>query len=95
VGERQVSGDNLACFFLQPRPLSRRAFVSVVAGSGLPGLKLTELLPYFLAGTPIPDCFVPGTEMLTRGSDGIRVAGFFGPDRQVASGDFAWKARAD
>lgn len=95
VGDRRLSGDNLACLFLQPSPLSDRALVGVVGGSGLPGLKLTERLPYFVAGVAIPDCFVAGTEMLTNGSEGIRVAGFFGPDWQVASGDFAWNNPAE
>ena len=44
IGNRTVSGDDLACLFLQPRPGSERATVGVVAGSGMIGLRLTERL---------------------------------------------------
>jgi hypothetical protein len=63
----------------------------VVSGSGLPGLRLTERLPYFVSGTGFPDCLVLGAETLTKGAEGVRVAGFFGNDWGVASGDFVWR----
>ena len=37
IGKRTISGDDLACLFLQPRPGSDRAAVGVVAGSGSAG----------------------------------------------------------
>jgi len=90
VGQRELSGDDLAVLFLRPRPGSEQALVGVVAGSGPAGMRLTERLPYFLSGVGYPDCIVLGPEVLTRGSAGIRVAGFFGLDWQVETGDFAW-----
>ena len=91
VGQRDLAGDNLACLFLQPSPLDPHALVGVVTGSGMPGLRLTERLNYFLAGGGIPDCLVIGSDMLTRGAEGLRVVGFFGQDWQVDSGEFAWR----
>jgi hypothetical protein len=57
----------------------------------VPGLRLTERLPYFLAGVAYPDCIVLGTDVLTHGTAGVRTAGFFGLDWAVASGEFAWE----
>jgi dienelactone hydrolase len=90
VGGRELNGSDLACLFLQPNPTEDQALVGVVSGSGLPGLRLTERLPYFLAGAGFPDCLVVGSEMLTRGVAGVRAAGFFGQDWSVAHGEFGW-----
>jgi pimeloyl-ACP methyl ester carboxylesterase len=87
VGGRKEKGD-LACLFISPRPGSDRALVGVVAGSGPAGERLTELLPYFLSGVGYPDCVVLGPEVLWKGSSGVRLAGFFGADWGVESGEF-------
>ena len=92
VGDRSVRRDDLSCLFLQPRPDSQRASVAVVAGTGMPGLRLTHRLPYFMAGTGYPDCLVVGAPALEQGTAGIVAAGFFGNDWSVARGDFAWNA---
>ncbi len=91
VGERQVAGSDLACLFLRPRPGSDRACVGVVTGTGVAGMKLTDRLPYFLAGVAYPDFTILGPDMLTKGTEGIRAAGFFGLDWSVNTGEFAWR----
>ncbi len=93
VGERKLTGEHLACLFLRPRPGSDRACVGVVGGSGLAGMRLTDRLPYFVSGVAYPDCIVLGPETLREGVDGVRVAGYFGPDWGVGSGEFAWGNR--
>ncbi len=90
VGETKITGSDLGVLFLQPHPQDPLALVGVVAGSGLPGMRLTERLPYFLAGAGFPDCLVVGSDMLTKGSAGVRAAGFFGEDWQVTGGEFGW-----
>lgn len=90
VGGRSVERDDLACLFLQPRSDSEIASVGVVAGSGMAGLRMTNRLPYFMAGTGYPDCLVVGADALERGTEGIVAAGFFGNDWSVERGDFAW-----
>lgn len=90
VGGRTVSRNDVACLFLQPRPDSEFASVGVIAGTGLPGLRVTQRLPYFLAGTGYPDCLLIGADALRRGNAGIVAAGFFGNDWSVSGGDFAW-----
>jgi dienelactone hydrolase len=91
IGEREEKGDDLACLFVRPRPGSDRACVAAVAGSGLPGMRLTDRLPYFVSGVEYPDCLVLGPESLSKGSEGVRVAGFFGNDWGIGSGEFVWK----
>lgn len=90
IGERALSGDDLACLFLRPRPGSGTACVAAVSGTGVVGMKLTDRLNYFLSGVEYPDCTVIGPEMLREGVKGIRVAGFFGNDWSMDQGDFAW-----
>lgn len=89
IGARSETGEDLACVFLRPRPGSKEACVAVVGGSGVAGMRLTDRLPYFLAGLAYPDCTIIGPEMLTEGSTGIRMAGFFGLDWSVDKGEWA------
>lgn len=91
IGTRVEKSEDLACLFLRPRPGSDTACVGVVSGSGLVGLRLTERMPYFVAGTGFPDCLVVGAESLMQGRAGVRAAGFFGLDWSVTQGEFAWR----
>jgi dienelactone hydrolase len=91
LGDREETGEDLACLFLRPRPGSDSALVGVVSGSGLPGLRLTDRIPYFISGVAYPDCTLLGPETLEPGPAGIRAAGFFGPDWSLASSDFVWQ----
>jgi len=91
IGARAATGSDLACLFLRPRPGSDIACVGVVSGTGLAGMKLADRLNYFFAGVAFPDCTVIGSDMLTKGAQGVRVAGFFGNDWSVDKGEFAWR----
>lgn len=91
IEERELKGDDLACLFVRPRPGSHVASVGVVTGTGLSGLRLTDRVPYFMAGVAFPDCTVFTSETLAQGTVGVRVAGFFGPDWSVKTGEFVWR----
>lgn len=91
IGDREQRGENLACLFCRPRPGSDIASVAVISGSGIIGLKLTDRVPYFMAGVAYPDCTVFGPETLSNGYEGVRVAGYFGNDWSVEKGEFAWR----
>ncbi|HVY71652.1 MAG TPA: prolyl oligopeptidase family serine peptidase [Verrucomicrobiae bacterium] len=91
VGDREVKGDDLACLFVRPRPGSDVACVAAVSGSGPVGMRLTDRAPYFTSGVAFPDCSVFGADVLSSGFGGVRVAGFFGNDWGVSSGEFAWR----
>ena len=88
AGAQNLTGDDLACLFLRPRPGSVRASVGVVSGSGLVGMRLTDRLPYFLSGVEYPDYLVLNPDTLTSGISGVRLAGFFGPDWTIPTGEF-------
>src|SRR5205823_3954754 len=80
VGGREIAGSDLACLFVRPRPGSPQALVGVAGGTGPVGMRLTDRMPYFVSGVEYPDLLVLGPEALERGSEGVRVAGFFGQD---------------
>jgi dipeptidyl aminopeptidase/acylaminoacyl peptidase len=91
ISDRELRGEELACLFCRPRPGSNHASVAVISGSGLAGLKLTDRVPYFMAGVAYPDCTVFGPETLAKGNDGVLVTGYFGNDWSVDHGEFAWR----
>jgi dienelactone hydrolase len=91
VGPRTVSGEDLACLFIRPRPGSKEASVGVIAGSGLTGLRLTERLPYFTSGVAYPDCLVLRAKTVLESSGAPTAAGYFGANWDVESGEFAWR----
>ena len=90
IGNRDWTGEDMGCLFLQPHPRDPEALVGVVAGSGKPGMRVMERMPYFISGAGFPDCLVVGAELPAKGVNGLRAAGFFGPDWQVETGDFVW-----
>jgi dienelactone hydrolase len=91
IGDRELRGEDLACLFCRPRPGSNHASVAVISGSGVTGLKLTDRVPYFMAGVAYPDCTVFGVETLAKGNDGVLATGYFGNEWSVDHGEFAWR----
>lgn len=87
IGERRIEGDSLALLMIRPQPNHRWSSVGVVAGTGVKGMRLTEQLPYFVAGVHYPDLTVISLDMLEDGVSGIRAAGYFGNDWSVEKGD--------
>ena len=61
-----------------------------MTGTGLPGMRVTERLPYFVSGVGYPDCLLLNAAVLTKGNSAVRAAGFFGEDWSVTGGEFAW-----
>jgi dienelactone hydrolase len=90
VGDTEVVGDDLAALFVRPIAGTEDGLVGVVTGTGIAGMRLTERLPYFVSGVAYPDAIVLGPEFLTEGSDGVRVAGLFGGDWGIETGEFVW-----
>jgi hypothetical protein len=90
LGLRTISGDDLACLLIRPRPGSDRASVAAISGTGMIGLRLTERLPYFTSGVAYPDCLVLKAKTAGGNSPVSIAAGYFGADWDVESGEFAW-----
>lgn len=93
VGDRAVAGDDLGGLFIRPRPGSE-ASVGVVTGTTAAGMRLCDRLPYFVSGVGYPDCVVFSPDILEAGVAGVRVAGFFGLDWGVESGEFVWSTES-
>ena len=92
VGDHTLEGDDLALLAVYPRRDSDVASVAVVGGTGLPGCRTTDHLPYFVSGVAYPDWTVIGTEFLTEGLAGVRGAGFFRGDWSTEEGaEAAWR----
>jgi poly(3-hydroxybutyrate) depolymerase len=91
IGTRVLRGDDLACLFCRPRPGSDEACVVAISSTGVAGARAINGASYLTAGTAYPDCTVFGAETLSKGTEGVRAAGFFGMDWGVASGDFVWR----
>ncbi|MEM7204769.1 MAG: prolyl oligopeptidase family serine peptidase [Planctomycetota bacterium] len=91
VGERKLKADDLAGLFVLPRRGSDVASVGVIGGTGPRGMRLTDQLPYFVSGVAYPDWLVFGREVLAHGVDGVRGAGFFGPDWSLGNGQACWQ----
>jgi hypothetical protein len=91
IGTRVAEADSLACLFIRPMPVSDRAAVGVVSGTGMSGLRLTERLSYFLSGVAYPDVTLFDAKKLDAGAATPVAAGYFGDFWDVESGEFAWK----
>ena len=91
VGSKRIAGKDLACFFIRPRSDSESACVGVVAGTGIQGMRLTNTRPYLSAGYALPDIIVFNAQVGKGNGQGIKLAGFFGLDWEVESGEFIWE----
>ena len=52
-------------------------------------MRLGDRVPVFTSGSAFPDLIVYGSNALVDGSKGIRIAGYFGNDWRVESGEWA------
>jgi hypothetical protein len=57
-------------------------------------MRSTDRIPLFSSGAGIPDLIVVSPAMLEKGSEGIRVAGYFGNDWSVEKGEFVFAPEA-
>lgn len=84
LGDRELTGDDLAAWFCRPRPGSETAMVAVIAPTGPAGRQLAWTNAYFISGAAYPDLLVASAEMLTQGIAGLRAATFFTEDWSLA-----------
>jgi hypothetical protein len=89
AGGTRLEGKDLACLFLRPRPGSDTACVAAVSGTGILGMRLTNTRPYLYAGFALPDLLVFDARVAQGSGKGLKLAGFFGTDWGVESGEFA------
>jgi hypothetical protein len=88
LGSTMVTGNDVCCIFVRPRPGSPSASVGVVSGTGIDGMRLANLATYLEPGLGLPDLTVFTSEVMTRGDAGIVLTGFFGSDWSLDRGEF-------
>ena len=85
VGNKLWTGDDLGAYFVWPIAGSPIASVSVIAGSGIKGMKAAMANQYFAGASGFPDFMIFSLDMLHAGADGIKMAGFFDNDWKISS----------
>jgi hypothetical protein len=101
VGERALKGEDLS-FLAYLRIAGVRKIkigdtsdflgaIAIIGGTGIVGMRGTDLMPYFVSGVHYPDLFVYDSRNHTIGSKAVRAAGYFGNDWSVEKGDIAWR----
>jgi len=87
AGSRIFTGNDLAAYFMWPRPDSDLASVAVVSGTGLQGMKAANANQYFSGGSGFSDFMIFTNEMLRHGVSGVKMAGFYGNDWSLRESD--------
>lgn len=77
LGDETHTGQDLGVYFTYPRPDSPIASVSVVAGTGVPGMKAAWANQYFAAGSGFPDYLIFTADLPRDGAKAIKATGFF------------------
>ncbi len=95
LGDRSWQGSDLSAFFVRPIEDDAESLVGVVAGSGLVGMRATNMLPYFTSGVAYPDVTVFQASALKVGNKGVVVAGFFGEKWDVGGGSIVRRSSND
>jgi len=91
IGDKLLTGADIGCYFIRPRPGSENNTVAVIAGTGIKGSKATYPNQYFIAGTSFPDLTVFRMPAINDAYENVECAGFFGNDWSIDEGDFVWK----
>jgi len=77
IGSKKLTGDDLGAYFIWPIAGTSTNTVSVISGSGLPGMNAANANQYFAGGSGFPDIMVFRLKMLTDGIDKVEYAGFY------------------
>ncbi len=88
LGGEGFGGGNICCIFVRPRPGSSRASVGVVGGTGIEGMRLSQIARYLEPGLGLPDLTVFSSDIIAQGDAGVLLTGFFGPDWSMTTGEF-------
>lgn len=86
---RDLQGDLGLLTVIHPERDMPAATIGVIGGTTLKGCRSTDRLPIFLSGVHYADVFVNTPEMYLKGSKGVKMTGFYGPDWSAEKGEFA------
>ena len=77
AGGKTFTGDQYGSYFVWPLKNSNNASVAVITGTGLKGMKAAFANQYFAGASGFPDYMIFTLEMLNRGVDEVKMAGFY------------------
>lgn len=76
AGDRKYTGDDLAAYFIWPGDGIRNS-VAVIAGTGVKGMHAADANQYFAGGSGFPDYIIFSSDILKKGVQGVKQAGFY------------------
>jgi pimeloyl-ACP methyl ester carboxylesterase len=99
VGGRTIEGEDLSVMMVRPKESAGTPSMlenahyqfAIVGGTGLVGMRSTDVMPYFVSGVHYPDLFVFDSRLHEIGSKAVRIAGVFGNDWSVKNGEIVWR----
>lgn len=74
IGKKTWTGDDLGVLAVAPMKNAPGFLVGIVAGTGLPGSRALDRLPYFSAGAGFPELIVLRSSVWTEGMAGVEFA---------------------
>jgi len=77
IGNKNWKGDDLAAYFIWPISGTAANTVSVITGTGLPGMNAANANQYFAGGSGFPDIMLFRLKMLQSGVDQVEYADFY------------------
>ena len=95
IGDRTLTGNDLATYFVRPRPDSALASVGAVAWTGPAGWVAAGPVQYFVSGAGFPDLMVFSADVFKSGTAGVKAVGWFGDDWSLERGDVVWAPGSD
>lgn len=87
MGDQSWNSDHLGAYFIWPSPLSDYNAIGVVAGSGILGMKAAGAGQYFAGGSGFPDFMIFDTDMLSKGANAVKAAGYYDNDWKLNKKD--------
>lgn len=84
----EASTEEATVLMIRPRTGSDRAYIAAVGGTSLRGMKASNRIPIFSSGTGYPDLLVTSPDFLEKGTDAVRLIGYFGHDWSFDLGEW-------
>lgn len=88
IAGKVYKGDDLSCLMIRPRKDSDVASVGVISATGIEGMKLINLAPYFDQYIGFPDLIIFNSGILNSDDEGVKAIGYFGNDWSIEKGEF-------
>ena len=77
IGRREFKGEKYGAYFVWPGKNSLITSVAAITGSGVKGMKAAYANQYFAGASGFPDYMIFTMDMLKKGIEEVKVAGFF------------------